>query len=239
MTKAETLLKDLRAAWRAFATRPNQDGFAVRSAEACADLGRRLSVHGNLTVAQWNYAEKLVAWSQPRVACKNAPLSSMLAPSVKRVFDLFARAKSAGLRFPKIRLEASDGQKVVLSQAGERSKYLGQVMMTDGGPFGSNKFFGRIDSAGSLNASASMTAPVRELVDALAADPAKVASIYGRKTGSCCFCGRGLEDGRSVAVGYGPVCAEKFGLPWGEERAEPVLVTLEESNLDEILPLAA
>lgn len=235
MTKAETLLKDLRAAWRAFATRPNQDDFAVRSAEACADLGRRLSVHGNLTVAQWNYAEKLVAWSKPRVAAAPAAL----AENVRGVFELFRRAKAAGLRFPKIRLEASDGQKVVLSQAGERSKYLGQVIMTDGGPFGSNKFFGRIDSAGSLNASASMTAPVRELVDALAADPAKVASIYGRKTGSCCFCGRGLEDGRSVAVGYGPVCAEKFGLPWGEERAEPVLVTLEESNLDEILPLAA
>jgi hypothetical protein len=29
-----------------------------------------------------------------------------------------------------------------------------------------------------------------------------------------------LNDARSIAVGYGPVCAEKFGLPWGETRQD-------------------
>lgn len=227
MTKTETMLQDLRVAWRSFAKRERQDDFAIRSAEACADLGRRLSTHGNLTEAQWRYAEKLVAWAKPRVAA--APQTSGLASGVKRVFDLFTRAKSAGLRFPKIRLEAADGQKVVLSQAGERSKYLGQVIVTDGGPFGANKFFGRIDAAGTLTNGSAMTDSVRALVDALAAKPEEVASIYGRRTGSCCFCGRGLEDGRSVAVGYGPICAEKFWLPWGEDRAETVRVDLREA----------
>lgn len=226
MTKTETMLQDLRVAWRSFAKRERQDDFAIRSAEACADLGRRLSTHGNLTEAQWRYAEKLVAWAKPRAAA--APQTSGLASGVKRVFDLFTRAKSAGLRFPKIRLETADGQKVVLSQAGERSKYLGQVIVTDGGPFGANKFFGRIDAAGTLTNGSAMTDSVRALVDALAAKPEEVASIYGRRTGSCCFCGRGLEDGRSVAVGYGPICAEKFGLPWGEERVGAVRVTLDD-----------
>lgn len=227
MTKTETMLQDLRVAWRSFAKRERQDDFAIRSAEACADLGRRLSTHGNLTEAQWRYAEKLCAWGKPRASASAPRPAAALASGVKRVFDLFSRAKAAGLRFPKIRLEAADGQKVVLSQAGERSKYTGEVMITDGGAFGSNKFFGRINADGALTNGREMSAPVRDLIDALAAKPEEVASIYGRRTGSCCFCGRHLEDGRSVAMGYGPICAEKFGLDWGAEKAAPVRVKLE------------
>jgi len=29
---------------------------------------------------------------------------------------------------------------------------------------------------------------------------------------------RGLDDERSVSVGYGPVCAGHYGLPWGEKQ---------------------
>lgn len=45
-----------------------------------------------------------------------------------------------------------------------------------------------------------------------AADAAK----FGHITGQCVFCARKLTDERSIAVGYGPVCAEREGLPWGE-----------------------
>lgn len=225
------LVAALRAAQRHYATRPNQDGFAVRSAQACLDFVNRLAVHGNLTPNQQAYAEKLIGWAQPRQHRAAVP-SAVLGGAVKRVFELFAKAKAAGLKFPKVRLEAADGQKVVLSQAGARSRYQGDVMITDGGSFGENKFFGRIDPAGNLDARREMTGPVRKLIDDLAADPAGVASIYGRKTGRCCFCGLGLTDGRSVAVGYGPVCAEKFDLPWGEERVAPVHVELTDEQAE-------
>jgi len=45
---------------------------------------------------------------------------------------------------------------------------------------------------------------------------AEQAAKFGRLWGSCVFCSRMLTDERSVAVGYGPVCAEHNGLPWGE-----------------------
>ena len=51
---------------------------------------------------------------------------------------------------------------------------------------------------------------------AFAADPETVAAQYGSLTGNCCFCGRKLTDDRSTNVGYGPVCADKFGLNWGK-----------------------
>jgi hypothetical protein len=47
---------------------------------------------------------------------------------------------------------------------------------------------------------------------------AEEAAALGHTTHFCCFCARELTDdgeGRSVEVGYGPVCARKNGLPWG------------------------
>jgi hypothetical protein len=45
---------------------------------------------------------------------------------------------------------------------------------------------------------------------------AEQAAAFGRLTGQCVFCARELTDQRSIDVGYGPVCAGKNGLPWGE-----------------------
>lgn len=44
------------------------------------------------------------------------------------------------------------------------------------------------------------------------------AAALGHQTHHCCFCGLELTDdgdGKSVDVGYGPVCAKNNGLPWG------------------------
>ena len=44
------------------------------------------------------------------------------------------------------------------------------------------------------------------------------AAALGHATHHCCFCGLTLTDegeGKSIEVGYGPVCARKNGLPWG------------------------
>lgn len=42
------------------------------------------------------------------------------------------------------------------------------------------------------------------------------AAAFGHATGCCVYCARDLTDDRSVEVGYGPVCAAKHDLPWGE-----------------------
>ena len=47
---------------------------------------------------------------------------------------------------------------------------------------------------------------------------AEEAADLGHTTHHCCFCARELTDdgeGRSIEVGYGPVCAARNGLPWG------------------------
>jgi len=148
----------------------------------------------------------------PRAPAATADLGS----AVGGIFTLFVNASANGLKWPKIHLTASDGTAVVLNRAGERSRYCGQVQITDGGRYGDNRYFGRVDTSGTMTEGRDITQPVRELVLEFAADPAGIAAAYGKRTGACCFCSRHLETDESLAVGYGPICADKFGLPWGE-----------------------
>jgi hypothetical protein len=137
--------------------------------------------------------------------------------NARGTFALFEQAIAHALKYPKIRLQTADGRPVVLSRAGSKSKYPGQIMVTDGGPFGANLYFGRIDSEGIFHATNSASAPVFALLERLSVNPVETASEYGRLTGNCCFCQLPLKDARSTSVGYGPVCAEHFGLEWGKE----------------------
>lgn len=135
------------------------------------------------------------------------------------VLELFATARTH-LKFPKVKLSVNGGKPVVLSVAGPTAKAPGTINVTDGGKFGSNVWYGRINTNGTWDVSKA-TPPetatsLAALLTAFAADPARVASAYGKKFGSCCFCARELTDARSVEVGYGPICAGHYALPWGE-----------------------
>lgn len=144
--------------------------------------------------------------------------------SIARIISLFAIAKGHGLKQPKIRLFSPGGQRLVVKQAGPSSRYIGQLLVTDDQGYG-GAYFGRIDQ-GRFVASGKATPDVEQALREMGEDPAKTASAYGRRTGACCFCGLTLTDGRSIAVGYGPICAGKYGLPWGDERAEAGTVTV-------------
>jgi hypothetical protein len=135
---------------------------------------------------------------------------------MRGVNKLFDKAIANGLKHPKIRLQTPSGQPVALGRAGDKSKFKGQIMVTDGERFGFNKYFGRVTETGVWVVGRVDQPEVRTLLEKLSTNPAETAAQYGKLTGNCCFCLRPLfgEDGRSVAVGYGPVCADKFGLPW-------------------------
>lgn len=53
------------------------------------------------------------------------------------------------------------------------------------------------------------------LTGSLRTPTAEEAAAHGHAHGNCVFCSRDLTDERSTTVGYGPVCAERYSLPWG------------------------
>lgn len=179
-----------------------------------SDAGFAQSLAGDLRT--WGrLSDKQLQWvdTLTQRATAPAPLPTQQV-NVQKIQDLFALAGQK-LRRVKVALQAASGQKVVFAKAGPSSKYAGQILITDGGPFGANKFFGRIDTSGDFYATRSAGPDVQALVTEFADSPAETAGKYGRLTGGCSFCNHKLDDGRSLEVGYGPICAKRFGLAWG------------------------
>lgn len=128
---------------------------------------------------------------------------------------LFDRAREH-LKNPKVTITV-DGEPVKISVAGLNARVPGSLNVAEPAPFGTGRWYGRITRDGMFHPGkdAGVLPGLPGALQRFAAEPAKVAAEHGKLTGNCSFCGRGLEDERSTAVGYGPVCAKRFGLPWG------------------------
>lgn len=59
---------------------------------------------------------------------------------------------------------------------------------------------------------------------------AEKAAAFGKMYGVCVFCGLTLTHEASIEVGYGPVCAENHGLPWG--HVTPVVAVTMDTNCE-------
>jgi hypothetical protein len=200
-----------------------------------ADLVSKARKYG-LSADQWAWAHKLVIDDRAKKAgADQAQPTVVRGANLRGLVDLLTAAQGNEIKWPKIRLEIQRNeedavimaQPVVLSLCGAGSRNPGAVRVTNGRPYGSPeaRFYGMILPDGSWDR---MWVPFRGLgiaqkaltvLEALAADPASVARVQGALTGCCSFCGKELTTRESVGAGYGPVCAEKWNLPWGAETA--------------------
>ena len=62
-----------------------------------------------------------------------------------------------------------------------------------------------------------MDEDVKDLLQDFSLDPQRVAKASASKLGACSFCGSRLSDPISKKMGYGPVCASNYHLPWGDK----------------------
>ena len=173
-----------------------------RSIDFALSLVAQFDKKGELSEKQMYWVERL---ANP---VKVEPLS---VPDACGIFDRF---DSVPLKYPKINLLLLDGTRFRIARAGERSKYCGQLILTDGTRDG---YFGRVTEDGEVMLSGKGMQYKDEIVEILmevGANAQEVASEFGKATGNCCFCSRPLSDDRSLAVGYGKKCAEHYGLEW-------------------------
>ena len=186
----------------------------AKDQDFAASLLDQLERKGKLSDKQWFWVDTLAA----RIGAGPAEPASVDVGDFAGVVTLFTKAKQH-LKYPRIRLRLPDGRPLVLALAGPGSSRAGWVTMTDGRPFGENLFYGRVSPSGNWEMGQAIDEivgdAVAELLHRLAADPEQVASSYGKLTGCCCFCTSQLSDPKSTEVGYGPVCAKRWGLPWG------------------------
>lgn len=163
-----------------------------------ASLVRQYDAKGDLSVPQWQAAERMLAKMDANKAKKDALTTKV---DVSKVENLFGVAKANGLKRPQFR---ADG--IVMSLAGPNSRNAGAIYVKQSGTY-----MGKI-MGGVFSPSRDADQSVADTIAKVAADPLGSAVQYGRDTGVCACCGRMLTDPASVKLGIGPVCKEKWGL---------------------------
>jgi hypothetical protein len=157
--------------------------------------------YGSLTPKQAYWADKLIARATRPAAQQVGDLS--------KVVGMFNTA-ATNLKRPNVRF-ANGGSEFIVSRAADTSANPGCLYVKREG-----EYLGKVTPSGEFRSSRDAdTAGVLEALQAFAAAPEAVAKAYGQKFGCCCFCSRELTDDRSIHAGYGPVCAENYGLAWG------------------------
>jgi hypothetical protein len=211
---------------RAYATalRDRLPTLSERDRAFAQDLLRAFDSKRGATEKQLLWIKKLSRPAEEPAVSTPLPTVQGLTPLVA----LFDRASTA-LRAPAITIEGSEldlRRNLRIKRSPDDSRYAGQLILADDNrDWTARQYFGRIDRDGVFHASRSCPPEVLAYCEHLAADPATVGASHGHRTGMCCFCWRALSDPRSTTVGYGPICADRWGLPWGELRSPAVSPT--------------
>lgn len=133
--------------------------------------------------------------------------------NITQVMDMFQFARQT-LKRPKITLVLKNGMRVKFAINWNRGRLY---MNSDG--YGNG--FGSINIMDGVVRLTPMGVQFRtelmELLEQFTADPKGTVIMHGKLTGNCGFCALGLTDPRSLHMGYGPICAKHWKLPWGEK----------------------
>lgn len=199
----------------------------AKDAEFARDLLRKGEMYG--------YSEKQLYWvwrlgARAHGESETPTTVKQAIGSLASVYAMFETAK-AHLKHPAIVLGYQGGE-LRIYVATEQSRFPGAIQVKDEA---SDTWFGRVHQDGTFEQSRRHTPPpaVGMALTRFAADPIHVAAEHGHLTGRCCFCNRKLTDPKSTEAGYGPVCAQHFGLAWGARANSRALAGVTDLGQDD------
>lgn len=138
--------------------------------------------------------------------------------------DSFLLAIGMGLKRPMIRLNFNDYRfKIYLSKFGTVCFKAGALVPGTSDPTGDEEYVGCIRRGNFIQSDRrQMTEVDKAFLQNLTEDPVKFMAKCSKDMDRCCYCNLPLEDARSKDVGYGAICAGRWGLPWGKTYDEKV-----------------
>lgn len=131
-----------------------------------------------------------------------------------KLFELFDKVrqhlKYPSLNYPAIPLKlgmGADSNVIWISNGFARSNPL-------------NKLYGKFQRGYAPREYGNWSNDIRATLTSICEDPLKYGAIHGQQYKHCCFCNTELTSKASLFAGYGPICADNWGLPWGEIKDE-------------------
>lgn len=186
-------------------------------------LSNWYDAHGFWTIKQENAVDKILASSKENptsYAETQIEKPSLLFFDGKKVSELFALAATK-IKYPSIQFWRDIGE-LNFYLCGNLSKTPGVIRITNGQKYPNQEVYGEIYKDGKGLFRRDTSAVFKKEIQSICNSPIDEAKIRGIKTGYCCFCATPIQTKESLAVGYGPICAENYGLPWGNLPKEEV-----------------
>lgn len=184
--------QELYAAAKRFGART--DSFAQGKDSICIELADKLKRYGSYaSPKQKEFAEKLVAWSQPREQ-KPAMITDWGRP-VPKLFAVLQRHT----HFYADPLKLSRRNQDSLCWIIWNGTCVGKIENER-----ATVWNRKAEEAGTS------ALKVLDVIAEFETDPLGTAQKYGKESGRCCSCGRDLTDPESIAAGIGPQCILKF-----------------------------
>lgn len=126
------------------------------------------------------------------------------------LLNRFALALKAGIKRPKV----NTGD-LLFSLAPAHGRNAGHVYVKgEKDAYGDRPYLGKITPEGKFFAGRGVEDEVKQRIAEVGSDVVGSAKAHGAQHGNCCFCSRDLTTDESVSNGYGPICADRYGLPW-------------------------
>lgn len=160
------------------------------------------------------WAHKLANDAADRASAPPPPEPTDSGDRFTRLVEMMQTA-ARSLKHPRV-VVGFDAGTLRLNIAGLRAKVPGSLSVTSGERhYEDRTWYGRVHTDGRFEPGRRCPDWVLDALREFNADPAEAARIQGQRYGNCCFCSRELTTTMSVTAGYGPVCADRYGLPWG------------------------
>lgn len=170
-------------------------------------------IYGSLTSKQAALMEKLVAEAEAKRDRAAAPASKAERLDLCKINEMFDTARGNGLKRMALRFLDEAGATFTVSPAAATSRNAGMLYVKSA----DDGYLGKIDPQGVFHGAwgteRDATTKAQAALVEFSRDPVGKSKLYGKLTNSCCYCGKELNDPRSVMAGYGPICADNWGLP--------------------------
>jgi len=182
--------------------------------------------HGFWTIKQEFHVDKAIA-THSKHSAESFNETQIEKPSdltfhATKITTLFT-STSGKIKYPSIHFWRKLGE-LQFYLCGSLSKTPGVIRITNGQKYPNQEIYGEIYKDGKGLFRKDTSALFKKEIQSICEEPIEEAKMRGINIGYCCFCATPIVTKESLAVGYGPICAANWNLPWGEIREELVKI---------------
>lgn len=215
---------------------------------AAESLINQFTARRKLTIKQWEYAGLLLSRAQNQFQS----LTEVKQPSpdndppyltgFKELYNIFLKVREEKhIAEPKIFFEVEGNDRfkfrLMLASVGRGVTVTCREKDRDRADRFQSIYLGAVKPSGDFVYRQSIHQfgldKIKAELVAFQANPSEYGKLHGKRFRYCCFCGIELTSEDSLFYGYGPICADNFGLEWGyakerirEQAANEIAATL-------------